>query len=464
MNYDSGADALLLELERITRDSPPQTQLPATRELQKRFRVSALTTQRVLAALAARGLLVTRPGRGTFTAAAPTPGRALDPSWQVLALGARPELAVELDDLLAPVPAGTVSLVTAFLDPSLQPLGLLQAAAGRAARRPGSWAHPSAEGLPELRAHLAAELGPGHRADDVLIAPGGQAALAAAFRYLAAPGDPVVVESPTYPGALAAARNAGLRLVPVPTDADGVLPDALEEALTRSGARLVYLQPRHANPTGATLSADRRDPVLAAVTRAGAFLVEDDWVRDLDLDGPTPPPLATRDSHGAVVHIRSLTKPVAAGLRVSGLIARGPVLARLRRGRLCDDLFVSPLLQQIAVDVLTAPGWPRHLAGVRRVLRERRAALLQAVLGLPGVESVGTPRGGVHLWVRLPAGVEERTLVEAARRHGVAVGAGRAYVAGEPDAAHLRLSYGAAAPETLREGVARLGTALREVS
>ena len=105
-------------------------------------------------------------------------------------------------------------------------------------------------------------------AQNVLITPGGQAALSAAFRHLCAPGDPVIVESPTYVGALAVARAAGLSMVPVPGDRDGVLPDVLADALARTGARLVYLQPRYANPAGAVLAPDRREAVLAAVRAA----------------------------------------------------------------------------------------------------------------------------------------------------------------------------------------------------
>lgn len=133
------------------------------------------------------------------------------------------------------------------------------------------------EGLPPLRGWFAAETGDAYQPYEVTICPGTQAANAAAFRALAAPGDPVLIESPTYLGALAAAQAAGLRMVPVPTDADGVRPDLLAEAFRRTGARLFYCQPSHSNPTGSMLSAARRPAVLAAVADAGAFLIENDW-------------------------------------------------------------------------------------------------------------------------------------------------------------------------------------------
>ncbi len=335
--------------------------------------------QRLLADLARRGLVETRPGSGTYTAPRRVVSAPADVSWQTLALGSRAGLGADLEQLIEPVPVGAISMASGFLDKGLQPLGLLAAAASRAARRPQAWNRLPAQGLTELRVHIAAETGAALGPENVIITPGGQAALSAAFRHLCAPGDPVIMDSPTYVGAIAAARAAGLTMVPVPGDGDGMPPDGLTDALARTGARMVYLQPRHSNPTGAVLSRDRRDEILALVARHGAFLIEDDWMRDFDLGPPSPPPLASLDDNGHVIYLRSLSKPVAPGLRVAGLAARGPALVRLRRGRISDDLFVAPVLQQVALDVLTAAGWSRHLGGVRRVLRQRRDALVSAI-------------------------------------------------------------------------------------
>jgi len=461
MTNDSGFDAVLRELIALIERMPPDSSLPSTRQLQKRFRVSALTAQRALALLASRGLLVTRPGRGSYTAARRRVTRSAELGWQTAALGSRSGLSTDLEELLAPNPAGMLPVASAFLDEGLQPLGLLAAATARAGRRPHGWSRPPADGLEELRSYLGSEAAPSYRADNVIITAGGQAALAAACRYLASPGDRIVLESPTYIGALAAAHAAGLHLVPVPTDEHGVLPDALSDALTRSRARLVYLQPRHANPTGATLAADRRSAVLDAVHTAGAFLIEDDWVRDLDLDGPTPAPLARLDDDGPVIYNRSPTKPVAAGLRVAALIARGPALTRLRRGRLADDLFVAPVLQHTALDVLTAPGWPRHLAGLRKALRLRRDTLTAALAThLPECALHLNPAGGVHLWLRLPDGTSDIEVTAAAHRHGLTVSPGHAYFPAEAPNPYLRLSYAAAEPDALQHAAALLAQAM----
>lgn len=449
-------------MSRLAATSATGTRLPATRELQRRFHISALTAQRVLATLASRNLVRIRPGRGTFSVG-PQPSSSADFGWQTITLGSRADLSADLERLLAPTPPATFGLASTYLEERLTPRGLLAAAGARAARREHGWRRSPIEGVEELRGYFAGEAGAAYRAEHVLVTPGGQAALATICRCLARPEAGIIVESPTYLGALCAARAAGLRLVPVPTDADGVLPDALRDALDRTNARLVYLQPRHANPTGSVLAADRRAAVLDAVRRAGAFLIEDDWVRDLDLDGPTPPPLAQQDEDGHVIYLRSLTKPVAAGLRVAALVARGPALARLRRGRVSDDLFVSPLLQHTALDVLSAPGWPRHLAGLRRELRTRRDVLIAALRQhVPQARLERTPSGGCQLWLTLPDGVDDERLAADALRRDLAVSPGRAYFAGEPTGGRVRLSYAAADSEALRAAAALLAEAIAE--
>ena len=232
-------------------------------------------------------------------------------------------------------------------------------------------------GLTGLRAYFAAEVGAA--AGDVLITPGGQAALAACFRGLAAPGAPIIVESPTYLGALAAARAQGLVPVPVPADRDGIRPDLLADALAATGARVVYLQPVYANPHGATLAFERRAAVLDAVRAAGAFIVEDDAFRDLALGAGRRRPCSWSDPDGHVVHIRSLTKASAPGLRIAAVTARGPAAARLRAARIVEDLFVTGPLQEAALEVVGAPAWRAHLRRLRKVLRERRDALVAAL-------------------------------------------------------------------------------------
>ncbi|MGC4851237.1 PLP-dependent aminotransferase family protein [Micromonospora sp. DT15] len=461
MENGNAAQRVIQDLRTLAAAAGPGARLPSVRELTARHQASPVTVAEAIRQLAAEGLIEARPGRGTFVATAPDEPGVPDLSWQTVALGPRRFGQDEMQALLALTPAGTIPLSGGYLDADLQPAAALGAALTRAARQPASWQRGPVEGRADLRAWFAREAGAGLHAEDMVICPGGQAALSSAMRALTAPGDALLVESPTYLGALAAARAAGLRVVPVPADADGVRPDQLAAAFARTDARLFYCQPLYANPHGATLAEHRRAQVAAVVRDAGAFLIEDDYARDLTIDDPAPPPLASDDPDGHVIYLRSLTKSTAPGLRVAAIGARGPAGARLRAARLLDDFFVAGSLQQAAIDFLTSPSWSRHRRALRTALRIRRDALLTALRRhLPGIAPPSIPRGGMHLWVRLAAGSDEAALAAAAAAEGVAVFPGRPWYAADPPAPHLRLTYAAAAPELMDEAVRRLARVL----
>ena len=390
MSNGSSTERVLADLRRHAAAGRPGDLLPSTRELVARLGVGPVTVSRAVARLAAEGVLVSEPGRGTFVAP-PRPGA---PPSRPTPAGRRSRwptarsARTSCSSCWRRREPGDTVLATGYLDAELQPTRLLADALARAARRPGAWSRPPLSGVPELRAALAGLSGVDPA--DVLVVPGGQAGLSTALRALAPPGSAVVVESPTYLGVLILARSAGLRPVPVPVDADGLRPDLLAEALDRSGARLVYCQPSYANPTGSVMPPDRRAAVLAAVRDAGAFLIEDDYARLLGIAGDPPPPLVLDDPHGHVVHLTSLTKPTAPSMRVGALVARGPVAARLRTLRVVDDFFVPVPLQEAAVELLAAAGWRRHLTGLRRALG---AAGTRCWPGWPGTRRSCACRG-----------------------------------------------------------------------
>lgn len=464
---DNSRQTVIASLRAAAATTAPGTRLPSVRQITASHRVSPVTVQRAVAALVAEGLLETRPGAGTFVAARPpaTTADAPDLDWQAVALGRRSGAGEALKELLAVPAPGVIALSAGYPDPSLHAAGPLGAALARAARRPQAWLRTPSEGLPALRAWFAGQVtGAAYAAEDVVICPGGQAALATVCRALARPGEAIIVESPTYVGAMAAARAADLTPVGVPVDDGGVRPDLLTAALERTGAPLVYLQPLYGNPHGAVLAPERRLAVLDAAARAGAFVVEDDWARDLVLDGRPPPPLAADDRHGHVVHIRSLTKTAAPALRIAALAARGAAGARLAAARVVDDLFVAGPLQEAVLDLVGSPSWRRHVGRLGAELRVRRDTLRSAIArDLPDWRLVRVPHGGLHLWVRLPAGLDDQALTMAAAGHGVLLFPGRSWFPGEPPAPHLRLSYCGADPEGLREGVRRLAAAAREL-
>lgn len=460
MQDDSSVARLAAHLRAYADGVPAGGRLPSTRALAGEHRAGPVTVGRAVARLVAEGVLLTEPGRGTFVAPR-THRREPDTGWQTVALGEARADARDVARLLRPPDPDDLVLSSGYPSPDLTPVTALVAATGRAARRPGAWALAPTRGVPELRHLLGATVGadPG----DVLVVPGGQAGLSTALRGLAAPGAAVLVEVPTYLGALAAARAAGLRPVPVPTDAGGLRTDLLAAAFAGSGARLLYVQPTYANPTGAVLDGARRAELLDAVRRAGAFVIEDDWARHLSLDGPPPPPLLHDDVDGHVVHLSSLAKAAAPSLRIGALIARGPAAERLAAVRVVDDFVVSRPLQETAVELLGSAAWPRHLTRLTTTLRRRRDHLASELRNhLPDLAPARVPRGGLHLWVRLPPGTDDVELTARAASRGLVVGAGRPYFVSEPPAPHLRLSFGGAGEAQLSAGVRLLAELLRE--
>jgi DNA-binding transcriptional MocR family regulator len=464
---DSSVRNLTIALRARVQEMSSGSRFPSTREIAARYRVSPVTVSRALATLSAEGSLKTLPGAGTFVADhGPVGGaKSFDTSWQTVALGDRAIDARALQTYLEVNPRGALSLAGGYLHHSLMPIRALSIAAHRAGRRLETWEPPDSRGIFGLRDWFASHHGTALTAGDVIVCNGGQSALSAAVRALVAPGATLLVEAPTYPGALAIARAAGVRIVPVPLDDDGIVPQLLEDAFETTGSRAVYLQPTHHNPTGIVMAAARRRQVLEVAARAGAFVIEDDWARWLGYERTNPPTLMSMDGEGRVVYVSSLTKPASPSLRLGALVARGPAADRLRSIRIVDDLFVNRLTQETALELVGSSGWTRHVVEVCRALHQRRGVLLEALADFaPTLTVPRLPRGGMHLWVSLPDGVDDLVVADAAREHGVLVGTGRSFFATEPPSSHLRLSFACAANhDELRESARRLASSLRSL-
>jgi DNA-binding transcriptional MocR family regulator len=446
-------------LRNEVRRRSPGDRLPSSRSLVDAHKVSPVTVSRALAMLAGEGLIVTRPGAGVFAAKRAAANGGADLSWQAVTLGERPVNAEGMSVLADhPDADNLISLASGYLHSSLMPEQALGRALNHAARSPRAWDRPPTAGLASLRAWFARTAAQGAcDARDVIITPGGQAAITASMRGLVRPGEPLLAESPTYPGALAAARLAGIRVLPVPVDEHGVIPSLLAEAFARSGARAFYCQPTYHNPTGTVLAPTRRAEVLAVAEAAQAFIIEDDACRWLSHGHRPPGSLLADDHDGRVIYLTSLTKAASPSLRIGAIIARGPVASRLHAIRVVDDLFVARPLQEAALDLLTRPAWDRHLRELQRELSQRASVLAQDLRTLVPAARFLAPAGGMHLWASLPPGVDDIEVARAARQAGVIVMSGQPFFPAEPPSAHLRLTFSAAGSETeLRTGIQRL--------
>ncbi len=446
--------------------APPGARLPSTRALVAEHGVSPVTVQKALRTLGAQGMVESRPGVGTFVRTVRVP-RAHDHGWQTAALGAPPLRGPRLSTALRTTSNDVIALHSGYPDRELLPERLVRAAFTRAARSDAAVSRPPAAGLPELQAWFAGELGAAGPVgvappspSDVIVVPGSQSGLSTAFRALVGAGRPLVVESPTYWGAILAAGQAGVQLVPVPSGPHGPDPDELARAFARSGARAFYAQPSFSNPTGAHWSPTLADAVLDVVRQHGAFLIEDDWAHDFGITAD-PVPIAARDDSGHVVYLRSLTKSMSPAVRIAAVIARGPARERLLAAAQAESMYVSTLLQAAAYDVVTQPGWRTHVTGLRQQLAARRDLMVRALAEhVPTASLDAVPAGGLNLWLRLPDGTDVLALARGCESAGVVVAPGDEWFPAEPTGAYVRLNYAGPDPGSFPEAARIIGETL----
>ncbi|MDR5700939.1 aminotransferase-like domain-containing protein [Agromyces aerolatus] len=453
-------------LEAWVASASPGARLPSTRELIARHAASPVTVQSALRSLAARGLIETRPGVGAFVSA----GRAVGPrdhSWQTGVLGPSSTAATETSAALRTVRTDAISLHSGYPDRELLPERLVRAALTRAARSAAALERPEPAGTTGLRAWFASELAsqtPAHLTaptmQDVIVLPGSQLGLGSLFRSIVGPGGTLLIESPTYWGAIVAARQVGVTLVPVPAGPEGPDLVALEQAFVDTGARAFYAQPNYANPTGAQWSPSTSARVLEVVRDRRAFLIEDDWAHDFGITTEATP-LATRDDSGHVVYVRSLTKSISPSIRVAAVIARGPLRTRLLADLQAQSMYVSGLLQSAALDVVTQPGWQTHRRALRKLLRARRDLLVDAISTHVRSATISAiPPGGLNLWVRLPDAVDLDRLTKDTESKGLVLAGGDEWFPAEPTGRYLRLNFAGPDPAAYGHAATLLGESL----
>jgi DNA-binding transcriptional MocR family regulator len=288
--------------------------------------------------------------------------------------------------------------------------------------------------------------------------PGAQAGLALAVESLTIPGDRVLVESPCYVGALALLRTLGRQAVPVPVDRNGLNPDRLASLLQKGDAKMLFTVPTFHNPTGMTLGRARRERILALTRAHGVPVVEDDTYGDLRFIGGRVPSFRSLPQADHVIHLGSFSKSLAAGLRLGYLIAPLPMLERLGPVQEVHTIALPTLSQEVVAQFLATGAFRRHLSRLRKALRERRDAMLEAIhASFPAAAEVTEPKGGMHLWVVLPEDVSSLDLHRDAIAHGLGFAPGPLFFPDGRGTNCLRLNFSTHAPAVTREAIARLG-------
>jgi len=328
------------------------------------------------------------------------------------------------------------------------------------------------EGFGPLRAALADRLrakGLPTEEDDVLITSGSQQGLDLIGRLFIDPGDAVLVERPTYLGALQAWGAYGAHFVTVPLDDGGMCIEAAEEAIRERHPKLVYIMPNFHNPAGVTLSLERRRQLLELAERYSVALVEDDPYGELRYEGEDLPSLyalgaqrAPGGKPGNVLYMSTFSKTLAPGLRVGWIIAPPAVLRPLVMAKQGVDLHTSSFSQIIAYEYCQRGLLEPHIAEIRATYRERRDAMLAALSKhMPAQVRWTRPQGGLFLWATLPGELNSIQLLEEAIAEKVAFVPGPAFYADGDGENCLRLTFASATPADIDEGIRRLAAVLQ---
>ncbi|HVU34215.1 MAG TPA: PLP-dependent aminotransferase family protein [Opitutaceae bacterium] len=347
--------------------------------------------------------------------------------------------------------------------PELFPIQAVHAATDRVLTEagPASLQYGPSEGYLPLREWIAAEMqrrGVATTADNVLITVGSQQVLDLVGKLLLNPGDVVLTENPTYVAAIQSFQTMQARFVPVPTDAEGLVPEALPELIRAHRPKLLYTIPNFQNPTGVTMSRPRREALARIAAEHGLAVMEDDPYGQLRYHGSDIPPVRRWDETGTVLYASTFSKTIAPGLRLGWVIAPDDVFSRLLILKQAADLHTSMFDQRVAYAYLTREDQSAHLNRIRAAYGERFGIMDAALRAtLPQGYHWTHPEGGMFLWVTGPEQLDSLELLQRAVAHNVAFVPGRDFFPADGGRNHLRLNFSNSTPDRIREGIRRLG-------
>jgi 2-aminoadipate transaminase len=357
---------------------------------------------------------------------------------------------------------GIISFAGGLPSPKTFPVSAFREACDKVLREDGHAAlqYAASEGYLPLREMVAAMLPWDIDPAQVLITTGSQQGLDLIAKILIDAGSRVLVETPTYLGALQAFTPMEPEVVGVASDEEGV--DIKDLASKAEGARFLYVLPNFQNPTGRTMSEARRAALSAEAARLGLPIVEDNPYGDLWFDTPPPLPLTARNPEGCV-YMGSFSKILAPGLRLGFLVAPKSLYPKLLQAKQAADLHTPGFNQRMVAETMKSNFLDRHVPTIRALYKSQRDAMLAAMKrDMPEGVSWNTPAGGMFLWARLPEGMNAIDLLPKAVERNVAFVPGWAFYADHADARTLRLSFVTSSVEQINIGIAALAAAIRE--
>ncbi|MGM0400805.1 MAG: PLP-dependent aminotransferase family protein [Chloroflexota bacterium] len=457
---------------------PEESYLPSERMLARHLDVNRTTVVNAYRELAADGLVEGRVGAGTVVLGPETERveeeapSTVPFSWTRLV---RPEvrelrgpLVRRVEDLSTR--PGVISLATGvprtIPSPHLHLEDLVQRAI--AAGGQSLFQDSPAAGLAPLRGELERRLAmrgcKRPLADRIFILSGSQQGLFLVAHLLLQPGDVVLVESPTYLGALEVFRAVGARLVKVPMDDEGMQVEATARILSHIDVHLIYTIPNFQNPTGRTMSAERRMALLTLAQRHQVPILEDDLYGELAYDVTPPAPLRAADEEGCVLYLSGLSSILGPGLRLGWLLVPSALIKPLTALRQAMDLHPDHFVQEVVHTLLIDGSFDTHLEWVRSTYARRRETMLGALeKHMPSGVGWNRPQGGFYIWCSLPRPLDSEELLDKAVEKGVVFLPGSVFPSDGRGESFLRLSFVCPSAGEIEEGVCRLAVAIKEL-
>jgi 2-aminoadipate transaminase len=304
--------------------------------------------------------------------------------------------------------------------------------------------------------------------DEILVTTGGQQVIDLVCKTLVDPGDVILAEAPTYPGAVPTFSTYQADVVQIAMDEDGMRVDELEvtlERLEREGRRpkFVYTIPSFQNPAGVTMSLERRRRLVELAHRHELLVLEDNPYGLLRYEGSPLPTLRSLDGGRFVIYLGTFSKILSAGLRLGWTVAPGPVLDKMNLGKQASDLCSSSLTQHFVAQYFAEGRWEDYLGQLRLLYRRRRDVMLEALEEHFPAEATWTrPQGGLFLWATLPEYLDTTDLLARALQRNVAFVPGRAAYLDGRGASSMRMNFSGVGDDDIREGVRRIGEVIDE--
>jgi len=452
---------------------PPGSKLPPERELANLFAVSRTTAINAYRQLEQHGLIQTKIGSGTYVVDTLLNSISTTPPmpWNQL-FSPYPQSSISsiLRELVStPVSAQSISLAAGMPDPTLYPFKIFTDLFHKHSSNidHADLGYISTEGYAPLRQTLATmhcqkDTTP-TTTDNILILSGAQQGIYLISKIFLQPGDCVIVESPTYIGAIQVFQNAGVRILTLPSNTN--LPLAiLEDYLIRYRPKLFYIIPTFQNPNGRVLPLTERQELLRLAARHQLIIVEDDPYSELYYNDPPPPSLKALDHHNGVIYLGTFSKTLFPGLRTGWMVAPPPVINRIALEKQYVDLHSNNLSQWLLHLFLQEGALQPHLAQVRKEYKKRRDTAASSIRRYCGSDlTFSLPAGGFYLWCKLQTGVTSQVLLHEATKNGVSFVPGAAFYTDQTNLKEIRLCYATHPEAKLQEGIKRLAKALSSV-